>query len=76
MGVSAQYVKMSFAGGVGDINHGDTSWWGLNEVRFYSAAALAGAPVPEPSVLAILATGLLVIFSWSRVARRGCPKSP
>jgi hypothetical protein len=41
-----------------------------------SGSAATGAPVPEPSILAILATGILVIFSWSRVARRGCPKSP
>jgi hypothetical protein len=35
-----------------------------------SGSAATGAPVPEPSILAILATGILVIFSWSRVARR------
>jgi hypothetical protein len=34
--VSAQYVKLSFSGDAGDINYGDTNWWGLNEIRFSS----------------------------------------
>jgi hypothetical protein len=59
MGVSAQYVKMSFAGGVGDINHGDTSWWGLNEVRLIS-------PVPEPATLSLFTCGLIGFFTYAR----------
>ena len=44
LGVSAQYIKFSFSDDVGgnavDVNYGDATWWGLNEVRFSSPVAL------------------------------------
>lgn len=38
LNVTAEYIKFTFMGDAGDINYGDTNWWGLNEVRFFSPA--------------------------------------
>ena len=63
LGVSAQYVKMSFDDPA-NLNYGDTSWWGLNEVRFGSS------PVPEPGTL-VVASGLIGLC-YSLRKRLGC----